>query len=284
MVELIRRADSLQQNDSRKNEFYVYVYLNPLNENKPFYVGRGKGDRVFHHLRPSSLSRHSYKNHTINMILRETGIVPPIAFYAENLTFEESCRIEMELISKYGRADLGNGTLTNLTDGGDGLSGISDETRLQMSLAKRGTIAVVAPDGRRFRVSGDDPRWLSGELLGLTKGMPCHENTRRVASETHRGKKQSDELVKKRADAMRGRKFSADHSMALSKARKGKVMVRSRDGGPSFKVSVDDHRLLSGELVGVTSGRIWVHNPQTRECKVVDPAAVPEGFVKGRIL
>lgn len=172
--------------------FYVYVYLNPLKNMQPFYVGRGKGDRAFHHLRASS-SRNRHKSRTISKIRRETGgDPPPVIIHKSGLSYDESCRIERELIAEYGRADLGTGTLTNLTDGGEGISGASEETRRQMSLAKVDTIAVISLDGRRFRVARDDPRWVSGELVGQTKGIPASDIVRRRAGEVNRGKKLRD--------------------------------------------------------------------------------------------
>ncbi|MFM9469808.1 hypothetical protein ACKI1K_44460, partial [Streptomyces scabiei] len=88
--------------------------------------------------------------------------------------------------------------------------------------------------------------------------------TREAAIKTHRGKKQNPAVVEKRAAALRGKPKSAAHIAALSLARRGLVMVRPIGGGPSFKVPANDPRLLSGELVGVTAGRFWVHNPITK--------------------
>jgi hypothetical protein len=46
----------------------------------------------------------------------------------EDLTWEEACELEKTLIKKYGRKDLGEGNLINMTDGGDGSPNVSIES------------------------------------------------------------------------------------------------------------------------------------------------------------
>jgi hypothetical protein len=99
------------------NEFYVYLYLRE--DNTPYYVGKGKDNRVFSN------------NRSVSKPKDETRII----FHSKNLTEEEAFTIEKELIAKYGRKDNGTGILRNLTDGGEGTSGAipGDETKAKMS-------------------------------------------------------------------------------------------------------------------------------------------------------
>lgn len=62
---------------------------------------------------------------------------PIISYEADETTAHQ---MEMFWIAFYGRADLGTGTLFNLTDGGEGISGFipTDETKKKMSLAHIG--------------------------------------------------------------------------------------------------------------------------------------------------
>ena len=57
-----------------------------------------------------------------------------------NGMYETSNKKEIEFISIYGRKDMGNGTLVNLTNGGDGSVGVfvTNETRLKLSLMFKG--------------------------------------------------------------------------------------------------------------------------------------------------
>lgn len=120
-------------------EFYVYVYWNPLKPGcPPFYVGKGKDRRAFNHLEPSQREKNNHKARTI-LKIRQAGINPRItcAWYGQDEA--HSLKVEKLLVALWGRS-LDGGILTNLTKGGDGVSGLinSPETRLRKSKAKKG--------------------------------------------------------------------------------------------------------------------------------------------------
>lgn len=112
-----------------QEKFYNYIYLDPRKPGKysydglsfsllyePFYVGKGTGSRKFAHLNIKALSKNSYKNNKIKKISNMREFILQIN---SNLGNQEVKEIEMFLILKIGRYDLG-GPLTNKTDGGDG--------------------------------------------------------------------------------------------------------------------------------------------------------------------
>lgn len=80
-----------------------------LDKNEPFYIGIGKNE----HRAYSKISRNK---HWHNIIKKgyEVEII------LDDLTWEEACEKEKEFIALYGRKDLGNGSLCNWTDGGEG--------------------------------------------------------------------------------------------------------------------------------------------------------------------
>lgn len=98
-----------------------YDYGNVKFEYQPFYIGKGKEKRCYCHLRENNTTK---KCHTIKKIIRETQREPIIIKIYENLSEKESLIKEVDLIKRIGRDDLGLGCLTNLTDGGEGLSGV----------------------------------------------------------------------------------------------------------------------------------------------------------------
>lgn len=63
---------------------------------------------------------------------------------------------EMLLIQRYGRRDTGTGSLVNMTDGGDGSSGLCEEARRKISAANKGNqyaVGMIRSDETRARIS-----------------------------------------------------------------------------------------------------------------------------------
>ena len=117
------------------NRFYVYIYLNPLKPGKfnygeysfdfePFYVGYGQGKRKFDHLIESKRNKYSHKLNTIRKIFNK-NFQPIILTIKENLFENDAKILEIKTIFLIGRKDIKKGPLSNLTDGGDGVSGIN---------------------------------------------------------------------------------------------------------------------------------------------------------------
>lgn len=107
------------------NIYYVYAYLRE--DGSPYYIGKGK-------------ERRAWEQHRCN----GKGVPTPddykrIVLLHENLLETEAFKLEIELIEKYGRKDLGTGILRNKTNGGEGLSGIisSPETNWKRGSSKR---------------------------------------------------------------------------------------------------------------------------------------------------
>ena len=74
-------------------EFYVYVYYDPRNL-QPFYVGKGKGKRLFSH---GSDPRDTKKTATIRAI-EAAGLEPTIRVIAKDLTEEQAFLVEKTLL------------------------------------------------------------------------------------------------------------------------------------------------------------------------------------------
>jgi hypothetical protein len=102
------------------NIYYVYQYLRE--DQTPYYIGKGKDNRI--------LEKHNVGIPPTNRIVK----------IAENLCEKEAFDLEIELIAKYGRKDLGTGILRNMTNGGEGPSGAihSPETKAKRSKSLTG--------------------------------------------------------------------------------------------------------------------------------------------------
>ena len=109
--------------------FYVYMLLRP--DGHPFYVGKGKHRRLFAHEREALGQAKSHKLNTIRAIHRSGRLVAYhiVAFFAD----EQDCfaREKAEILG-FGRHDLRTGILTNQTAGGEGIAGLSPETRQRL--------------------------------------------------------------------------------------------------------------------------------------------------------
>jgi hypothetical protein len=116
------------------DKYYVYVYLDPRKKGdyvygeykfdyEPFYVGKGKNNRCENHLREWSLKDKTLKNNKIKSLIK-LGLKPIILKLFLNLTEVKSFEKEKEMIKIIGRLMLKTGPLLNMTDGGEGSSGI----------------------------------------------------------------------------------------------------------------------------------------------------------------
>ena len=103
------------------NTCCIYRHLKPNGE--VFYIGIAvKPKRPY-----SKANRNKYWHNVVNKYGYEVDVLKI------DLTWEEAKELEIDLISFYGRKDLGLGTLVNLTDGGEGTKQLSQEAKDKIS-------------------------------------------------------------------------------------------------------------------------------------------------------
>ena len=96
-------------------------------------MGKGKNLRVLQHERDAIGEAKSYKLNIIRKI-KQLGLKIDYRIEAFFDSEAECLDREMADIGRIGRHDLGTGPLANLTDGGEGTSGLSEETRQRIDL------------------------------------------------------------------------------------------------------------------------------------------------------
>ncbi len=102
-----------------ENNYYVYLWLNPLKDYQPFYVGKGKDERAVKHLKECKhetyeTAKNKRKYFTVKKII-EAGLEPSIKYYKRKLYEEEAYTLETKLIKEHGRKGIDeNGILDNI--------------------------------------------------------------------------------------------------------------------------------------------------------------------------
>lgn len=133
------------------NSFYIYAYLDKEKPGKfyygsysfdyePFYIGKGSGDRLYHHLNEAErdkLVKNPHKFYHLRKMLKESN-KPIIIKYIDNLTEQEAFKIEENIIRTIGRKDYKEGPLLNVLDGGIGGKRPSPEMRKRRSEWSKG--------------------------------------------------------------------------------------------------------------------------------------------------
>jgi NUMOD3 motif len=182
--------------------YYTYAYLRE--DKTPYYIGKGKGDRI------NSKQRNIKKPKDKSRVI----------YLKQNLTEEEAFKHEIYMIAVLGRKDLGTGILHNRTDGGEGSSGWvpSEETKRKLSEAHKGNTYCLG------KTHSDETK---RKLSEIHKGKTLSKEHRRKLSEAHKGKNHylygkshSEETRKKISDASKGRIFSKETKIKMSEAKK----------------------------------------------------------------
>jgi len=158
---------------SSDNIYYVYIYKDP-DSLIPFYVGYGKNGRAYDHLTKAKNNpvpkANQHKLNKIRKLLRENK-EPIIEVVASDLLVSVAKQLEIDLIEKFGRLDLGTGSLTNKTKGGEGVCAISDELRQYNITRQQGKCRAFNKEGEFIGyVLTNDPRWETNEIKGNNKG------------------------------------------------------------------------------------------------------------------
>lgn len=220
-------------------QFYAYLYRDPKT-GIPVYVGKGYGNRAFDHFK----SKTRLGNMLRKRIAEGFKVEPEfIVFGDEELAFF----VEQEAIRKYGRDDLGTGTLFNLTDGGEGQSNPSPEVREKIS--KAAANQIHSPER-------------NAKIGAAHLGIPTPENICTAISKTLSGRIHSSDRVQ--ANRLGRRKWWD----GLSEDGRAEYLRRQSEAKTGKKLSPEHGAAISASLTG------FKRPPRTAEHKAKHAAAI----------
>ena len=180
--------------------YYTYIWLRE-GDYTPYYVGKGKGRRAF--------------DNNSHYVKRPTDYSRIILLYAN--TEQEAFDKEKELITQFGRKDIGTGCLRNFTCGGDGAPAPSAETRKRMGLANIGSAHHAMPHTPEAKAR------MSASRKGIGIGRTHSEETRKKLSNAAQAR--SEETRQR----MSGREVSEETRSRISIAKTGKKRAAFSD-------------------------------------------------------
>jgi len=211
------------------SECFVYAYRDP-ETSTPFYIGKGQGNRHLYHLneakKQDTKDRNKHKINKIRSILK-VGKEPVIEIVAKNLNHDDAFELEEFLIQEIGRADKKAGPLTNLTNGGEGATGLDHSGEKNPNYGKIGEKSALF--GRSH--SEESKRKMSESQKGRVFSEQHKQNMRKPKSEAGRKAIQearknmtyrpSEETKQKTREALLGRVMTEEHRNKISMAHKG---------------------------------------------------------------
>lgn len=185
---------------------YVYRHIR-LDKNEPFYIGIGSDDKYIR------ANKRSQRNIHWKRIVAKTDY--EVEILLDGLTWDDAKEKEKEFIALYGRCNLGNGCLVNMTEGGDGTLGmiVTTETRQRLSNSiKEWNKTRIISDKQRSKASDNfkklnkDPKFKEKRIESLKSSLKLKEynNSKKGIPS---GYKHTEEMKKKLSELRIGKKL-----------------------------------------------------------------------------
>jgi hypothetical protein len=200
--------------------YYTYAYLRE--DRTPYYIGKGKGNRIYFKGRGEIKSPKNKSR---------------IIFLKQNLTEEEAFKHEIYMISVFGRKDLGTGILRNKTNGGDGISGLvhTEESKRKMSESHKGENNHFYGKSHSQETKNKIRDLKKGKYMGNENhmfGKNHSQETKDKISNLRKGKcvgdknpmfgkSHSQETKDKIGNLKKGKPFSEEHKRKMSEVKMG---------------------------------------------------------------
>lgn len=210
---------------------FVYRHIR-LDTNQPFYIGIGKDERYYFRA-----TKKSQRNIHWKRIVDKTDY--RVEILMDDITYDEAKEKEIEFIKLYGRINLSNGPLCNMTDGGEGNLGyiVTEETRKKLSNSIK--------EWHKNRVKSEK------EIESFRKTVKALQNDPDFIRKRNEGVRNSEKLKAYYASrrGLPGVKHTEESKLKMSLARIGKKVAKEFVDKRSKKIT---QKTLSGEFI-----KIW---------------------------
>jgi len=260
-------------------KFYTYIWRTPVEisiknqcilAGSIFYVGKGSGRRSYRHL--NDISGTNELKETVIRRIRQSGTEPIVEHVKENITEKEAFLIEKELIHSIGQIIHCTGSLTNLTSGGEGTSGIIRSDKYRENLSKIHTGKIPWNKGSTAKT---DSRI---STAGRPRGIKWSEANRAMYEEIRMQPGYYNFLQ----DSERCRKIS-ESNKGRAGASKDKVWYNNGHHESYYYNGEEPNGYSKGRLSRISKprGKSWFNNGTMEKLFVV--GTEDEGFKRGRL-
>lgn len=235
--------------------YFVYALIDPRND-LPFYIGKGQIKdasgryyrRITEHQKNSDES-NPLKKSVASKIFKKLKKIP-FKIIKDKITEKEAFDLEISLIKKYGRRDNRTGILTNLTDGGEGISGY------EFTPEQKNKISIK---NKEYYQHNENPFLGKKHTKQSRKRMSKSQKKRFKDSEpTFLGRKHTEESRKKMSDIAKTRGntlpkeewYKYGRSGAENKASKTYLFISPN--GEVFKVTGEFKKFIQDNALALT--------------------------------
>ncbi len=268
--------------DPRKIGARIYRDLKYVFTLEPFYIGFGQILRYESHFneadnlweKPEEIKKYynPIKIHKIHQIYRDYDL-PRVVIIKEGLTLKEAKELEVFCIKQIGRKDKKEGPLTNLTDGGDGWSGLifTEEHRKNIGKSSKGRNKNKTYE----EIMGEEKAQKLKEIRSIFfKNRSKTEETKEKLRQANLGKKYTEETINK----LKNKQLIYNKELDIEKKiNKGDPIPEGFIIGKRPHSDETKQRIKEANL-----GKIHIYNPELDICRHInkdDP--IPDGWVRG---
>jgi group I intron endonuclease len=201
------------------NSFYVYCWTNRINGKQ--YVGKGKGDRAYAHLRDSALRKS-----ILSVAIRKHGVAAfELRFLTKDISEQEAFQAEMHAIYVLEcRAPYGY----NRTGGGEGSAGYVHPPEILAKMSAK-ALGRRMSDATKAKIKAANkgkkiPEHVRAAALAVNKGRPLSPEHKAKLAAAGTGRKQTPETIAKVVARHLGSKRSLETREKIAAKARGRIV------------------------------------------------------------